>query len=65
LKYPRRKRIESAILGPEWLAGAARELGKFIRNVRNYFNALTDELKADLYVFDDIKEVKDEPKKTL
>jgi sec-independent protein translocase protein TatB len=57
--------LAGIILGPERLARTARELGKFIRNVKNYFGALTDELKTELDVLDEIKEVKDELKKTL
>lgn len=57
--------LAGIILGPERLARTARELGKFIRNVKNYFSALTDELKTELDVLDEIKEVKDELKKTL
>lgn len=57
--------LAGIILGPERLARTARELGRFIRNVKNYFNALTDELKTELDILDDIKEVKDELKKTL
>jgi len=57
--------LAAIVLGPERLVRSARELGKFIRNVKNYFNALTDELKSELDILDDIKEVKDELKKTL
>jgi sec-independent protein translocase protein TatB len=57
--------LAAIVLGPERLVRAARELGKFIRNVKNYFSALTDELKAELDILDDIKEVRDELKKTL
>ena len=57
--------LAGIILGPERLARTARELGKFIRNVKNYFGSLTDELKAELDILDDVKEIKDELKKTL
>jgi sec-independent protein translocase protein TatB len=57
--------LAAIVLGPERLVRSARELGKFIRNVKNYFSALTDELKAELDILDDIKEVRDELKKTL
>lgn len=57
--------LAGIILGPERLARTARELGKFIRNVKNYFGSFTDELKAELDILDDIKDVKDELKKTL
>lgn len=57
--------LAGIILGPERLARVARELGKFVRNVKNYFGALNDELKAELDILDDVKEIKDELKKTL
>ena len=57
--------LAGIILGPERLARTARELGKFIRNVKNYFSSLTDELKTELDMIDDLKEVRDELKKTL
>ena len=57
--------LAGIILGPERLARVARELGKFFRNVKNYFSSLTDELRAELDVLDDVKEIKDELKKTL
>lgn len=52
--------LAGIILGPERLARTARTLGRFVRGVRNYFSALTDELKAELDVLDDIKEIRDE-----
>lgn len=52
--------LAGIILGPERLARTARELGKFIRAVKNYFSSLTDELKVELDVLDDLKEVKDD-----
>jgi sec-independent protein translocase protein TatB len=57
--------LAAIVLGPERFVRTARELGKFIRNVKNYFSALTDELKAELDVLDEIKEVRDDLKKTL
>jgi sec-independent protein translocase protein TatB len=57
--------LAGIILGPERLARVARELGKFVRNIKNYFSALNDELKAELDILDDVKEVKNELKKTL
>ena len=47
--------LAGIILGPERLARTARELGKFIRNVKNYFSTLTDELKAELEVLDELQ----------
>jgi sec-independent protein translocase protein TatB len=57
--------LAGIILGPERLARTARELGRFIRNVKKYFSSLTDELKAELDVLDEMKEIKEELKKTL
>ncbi len=57
--------LAGIVLGPERLARVARTLGKFVRDVKNYFSALTDELKAELDVLDEIKEVKDEITKSL
>ena len=48
------------ILGPERLARTARELGKFMRNIKNYFNSLTSELKNELDVLDELREVQNE-----
>jgi sec-independent protein translocase protein TatB len=55
--------LAAIILGPERLARFAREAGKFIRNVKNYFSSLTDELKSELEVIDEIKKVKKDLKK--
>jgi sec-independent protein translocase protein TatB len=57
--------LAAIVLGPERLVRSAREIGKFIRNVKNYFSALTDELKSELDILDDIKEVKNDLNKTL
>jgi Tat protein translocase TatB subunit len=57
--------LAGIILGPERLAHTARELGKFTRNVKNYFSSLTDELKTELDMLDELKEAQDELKKTL
>ena len=57
--------LAGIILGPERLVRTAREIGKFVRNVKNYFNALTDELKTELDVLDNIKDIQDDLKKTL
>jgi len=55
--------LATIILGPERLLRSAREAGKFIRNVKNYFSSLTDELKTELEVLDEIKKVKDDLKR--
>ena len=52
--------LAGIILGPERLVRTAREIGKFIRNVKNYFSSLTDELKAELDVLDELQKVKDD-----
>jgi sec-independent protein translocase protein TatB len=55
--------LAAIILGPERLARVAREAGKHIRNLKAYFSSLTDELKSELDVLDEIKNVRDELKK--
>ena len=50
--------LAAIILGPERLARTAREAGKFVRNVKNYFNSLTSELKSELDVLDDLQKIK-------
>ena len=52
--------LAAIILGPERLARTAREAGKFVRNVKNYFNSLSSELKSELDVLDDLQKVKKE-----
>ncbi len=46
------------VLGPERLARSAREIGKLVRNFKAYFGSLTDELRSELDVLDDINKVK-------
>ncbi len=55
--------LAAIVLGPERLARSARELGKFIRNVKAYFSSLSGELKAELDVLDEVNKLKDELKK--
>jgi len=55
--------LAAIVLGPERLARSARELGKFIRNVKSYFNSLSGELKAELDVLDEVNKLKEEIKK--
>jgi len=50
--------LAGIILGPERLARAARETGKFVRNVKSYFSTLSGELKAELDVLDELQKVK-------
>ena len=46
------------VLGPERLARVAREAGKLVRNFKAYFQSFSDELKTELDVLDDLKEIK-------
>jgi len=50
--------LAGIILGPERLARAAREIGKFVRNVKAYFSSLSTELRAELDVIDELEKVK-------
>lgn len=55
--------LAAIVLGPERLARSAREIGKFIRNMKNYIGSFSDELKSELDTLDDLKKVKDDLKK--
>jgi sec-independent protein translocase protein TatB len=55
--------LAAIILGPERLVRVAREAGKFIRNIKNYFSSLTDELKAEMDTLDEFNKVKNDLKK--
>lgn len=46
------------ILGPERLVRTAREMGKHVHNFKAYFRSLTDELKTEIDLMDELKEVK-------
>jgi sec-independent protein translocase protein TatB len=48
------------VLGPERLARLAREAGKLVRNLRAYFGSLNDELKSELDMLDELRNVKRE-----
>lgn len=50
--------LAGIVLGPERLARAAREMGRFVRNVKSYFSALSSELRAELDVLDELQNVK-------
>ena len=50
--------LAAIILGPERLARSAREIGKFVKNVKSYFTSLSSELKAELDVLDEMEKVK-------
>jgi sec-independent protein translocase protein TatB len=55
--------LAGIVLGPERLARTAREIGKLVRNLKAYFGSLTDELKSELDVLDDLKKVGNDLKK--
>lgn len=55
--------LAAIVLGPERLARTAREIGKLVRNLKAYFGSLSDELKTELDVLDDLKKAKDDLKK--
>ena len=44
---------------------AGREPGKLVRNMKAYFNLLNIELKSELDILDQIKEVKEEIEKPI
>jgi sec-independent protein translocase protein TatB len=50
--------LAGVILGPERLARSARDIGKFVKNVKAYFSSLSSELKAELDVLDDMDKLK-------
>ncbi len=50
--------LAGIILGPERLARSAREIGKFVKNVKTYFSSLSGELRAELDVLDELEKVK-------
>jgi sec-independent protein translocase protein TatB len=50
--------LAAIVLGPERLARSAREIGKLVRNIKAYFGSLSDELKSELDVLDDLNKVK-------
>jgi sec-independent protein translocase protein TatB len=50
--------LAAIVLGPERLARSAREIGKFVRNVKAYLSSLSDELKTELEVLDELEKVK-------
>ena len=47
--------LAAIVLGPERLARSAREIGKFIKNVKAYFSSLSSELKSELDVLDQLE----------
>jgi len=53
------------VLGPERLAVTMRKIGVFVREAKAYFNSLTDELKVEMDIMEEIKEVKDDLNKMM
>ncbi len=50
--------LAAIVLGPERIVRSAREIGKFVRNVKSYFSSLSTELKAELDVLDEMEKIK-------
>jgi sec-independent protein translocase protein TatB len=46
------------VLGPERLARVAREAGKLVRNLKAYLQSFSGELKNELDILDELKEIK-------
>jgi sec-independent protein translocase protein TatB len=46
--------LATIVLGPERMVRTARELGKHARNFKAYFSAMSEELKTELDVLDEI-----------
>lgn len=55
--------LAAIILGPHRLAITAREVGKLIRNLKNYFRALSDDLGRELDILSELKDVERELKR--
>jgi sec-independent protein translocase protein TatB len=49
--------LAAIVLGPHRLAVTAREAGKLIRNLKNYFRALSEDLGRELDILSELKEV--------
>ena len=50
--------LATIVLGPERMMRAAREIGKFVRNIKAYVSSLSSELKAELDVLDELEKIK-------
>lgn len=50
--------LAGIVLGPERMVRAGRELGKLVRNIKAYLNSMNEELKAELEILDEIKDIK-------
>lgn len=57
--------LAAIVLGPERMARAARTMGQLIRDFKSYFGSLNEELKAELEVLDEVKEIKKDLNSTL
>jgi sec-independent protein translocase protein TatB len=55
--------LAAIVLGPERIARSAREIGKFVKNVKAYFSTLSGELKAELDVLDEMEKIKKDLRK--
>ena len=49
--------LAAIVLGPRRVAESAREFGKLIRNLKNYFRELSSDLSRELDLLADLKEV--------
>ena len=52
--------LAAIVLGPRRVAVTAREAGKLIRNLKNYFKALSDDLGRELDILSELKDVQRE-----
>jgi sec-independent protein translocase protein TatB len=50
--------LAAVVLGPRRVAETARKLGKLVRDLRNYWKALTEDLGHELDVLADLKDTK-------
>jgi len=57
--------VAGIILGPERLARLGREAGKFVRNAKAYFQSLSGELKSELDLLDELRDIKHEVDQTV
>jgi Sec-independent protein translocase protein TatA len=46
------------VLGPSRLVKTAREAGRLVRDLKAYFHTFSDELKTELDVLDDLKDIR-------
>lgn len=52
--------LATIVLGPERMVKTAQVLGKHARNLKSYFDTLSEELKTELDILDDMNQVKRE-----